>query len=175
MKFIHFLVLSAAATMLCSAAAHSEEMTKAPKVAVVNFKKCVEDSKVGAAERENFDALRKQMESTLEQKEKSLTELTQKFNDPDYLDSLSPEAEEEAKNQYRTLSQEMAQLQQQYYQTLNQTNMKIVQKLADLVSSASEKVAKDKGIDLVLNEESSFFYVSTMDISDDVITAMDAK
>jgi len=175
MKFFNFLVLSTAAALLFSANGHSEEVTKAPKVAVVNFKKCVEDSNVGKAERENFDALRKQMESTLEQKEKSLTELTQKFNDPDYLDSLSPEAEEEAKNQYRNLSQEMAQLQQQYYQTLNQTNMKVVQKLADLVATASEKVAKEQGIDLVLNEESSFFYVSTMDISDAIIKSMDEK
>jgi len=175
-RFYSFMIAMAVSlTCLGMSAAHANEPTgNAPRVGIVNFKKCVEESMLGKQERDNFDALRKQMESTLEEKEKQLSDLTKKFNDPDYLDSLSPDAEEQAKNQYRTLSQEMAQLQQQYYQTLNQTNLKVVQKLADQVAAAAERVAKKLNLDLVLNEESSFFYSTTLDISTEVIKTMDA-
>lgn len=144
-----------------------------PRVGVVNFRKCVEDSKAGKAERDAFDAMRKQMEATLDEKDKKLGELTSKLNDPDYKDSLSPEAEEAAQKEYQTLSRELTTLQHQYYGMLNQANFKIVQKLVELVGQASAKVAKTLNIDIVLNEESSFFYSTSLDISDKVIAMMD--
>ena len=42
------------------------------RIAVVNFKKCVEQSKQGKQEQSSFEAMKKQMESVLAEKEKSL-------------------------------------------------------------------------------------------------------
>ena len=39
------------------------------KIAVVNFKACVDQSKLGKEEQSHFEALRKQMENSLEEKE----------------------------------------------------------------------------------------------------------
>ncbi|MEI8366676.1 MAG: OmpH family outer membrane protein [Parachlamydiaceae bacterium] len=149
------------------------DQTKPLRIAQVSFKLCVEKSKMGQKEQGNFDGMKKQMESVLEGKEKSLTDVAGKFNDIDYLDSLSPDAEAELKRQFRTLNQEFTQQQQQFYQTLSQANMMIIQKLTDAVTKASTVVAKTNSIDLVLNEESSFFAVSSIDISDLVVKAMD--
>ena len=148
-------------------------MAEDVKIGVVNFKSCVEKSKLGKKEQANFDSLRKQMESVLEEKEKALNEIGNKFNDPDYLDSLSPEAEAELKHKLRTLNQELSQHQNQYYQALNQANFKIIQKMSESVAQASEKVAVKNGLDVVLNEEGSFFYNRALDISDDVVKVMD--
>ena len=67
--------------------------TKAPVIAVVDFKACVEKSKLGLQEQASLESMKKQMETILQEKEKKLTELSAKFNDLDYLDSLSPDAE----------------------------------------------------------------------------------
>lgn len=144
-----------------------------PKVGIVNFKQCVEESKIGKAERENFDEMRRQMESALEEKESRLQDMARKFSDPDYIDGLSPEAEAKSKEEYGKLSQEMGQLQQQYYQMLNQANFKVVQKISDEVATAARKAATDKGLTLVLNEESSFYYADALDITTDVVAVMD--
>lgn len=167
-------VLTAGSVSICSAAAldgASTEVT-APKIAVVNFKTCVEKSKMGQQEQSNFDAMKKQMETVLLEKEKALNEIASKFNDIDYLDSLSPEAETELKNKFRTLNQEFSQQQNQFYQSLSQTNLQVVQRLSDAITKASAEVAKKNQIDLVLNEESSFFISPKLDISDQIIQVL---
>src|SRR5262249_11828414 len=132
---------------LCATAADSV------KIGIVNFRTCIETSKIGKQQQENFDSLKKQMETVLSEKDKSLTELSNKLSDPDYIDTLSPEAEAELKHKFRILEQDLAQNQNQYMQTLNQTNFKIVQTLSEIIAKASEKIAKERGLDIVINEE----------------------
>lgn len=151
----------------------SADEVKSLKTRFVNFKSVVEKSKLGKLEQGNFEALRKQMEVVLEEKEKSLNEMMSKLDDPNYLDSISPEAETELKRKFRALSQEVTQLQNQYYQTLNQANFKIVQKLTDVVNKAADKVAKKHNIDMIVNEETTFFYNPSLDISEQIVAVMD--
>lgn len=143
------------------------------KIGLVNFKTCVEKSKIGKEEQGHFESLKKQMEGVLEEKEKALTELQNKFNDPDYLDSLSHDAEVELKHKFRTLSQELSQHQQQYLQILNQANMKIIQGLTEKANAAAAVVAKNKGLELVINDETAFFHNPNLDISNEVVKVLD--
>lgn len=171
------LSFSTAAALLCSAFAFADtnsfEQTKPLRIALVNFKTCVEKSKIGQKEQAAFDAMKKQMETILEEKEKALTDVATKFNDIDYLDSLSPDAEAELKRQFRTLNQEFTQQQSQFYQTLQQTNMLVIQKLTEAVTKASEQVAKANNIDIILNDESCFYSVASIDISPMIIKVLD--
>jgi outer membrane protein len=164
----------AAALMLSSSFCHAEESAlQNLRIKIVNFKTCIEESKLGKQEQAMFEGLKKKMDNLLEQKEKELQEISAKFNDPDYLDSLSTEAENELKHKLRTLSQEAAQDQNFYLQTLQQTNMKVMQKLSDAIETASTKVMKEQGIDLVINKEMCFSCVDSLDISKDVVKTMD--
>ncbi|CDZ80560.1 Outer membrane protein [Candidatus Rubidus massiliensis] len=166
--------LTVASLMVCgSLTAASTNSNKPLVIKVVNFKYCVENSKVGKQEQSSFEAMKKQMETILEDKEKTLNDMAEKFNDPDYLDSLSPEAETDLKRKFRALSQEITQQQNQYFQTLNQTNVKVVQKLTEMVTKASKKIAEEKGIDIILTEESIFFSSPDIDISNQVIAVLD--
>jgi outer membrane protein len=177
MKYLRYILFTFSAltisALLCAAAPATFEQSKPLRIAVVNFKKCVEKSKVGQKEQSNFDSSKKQMEKILEEKEKALADVATKFNDIDYLDSLSAEAEAELKRQYRTLTQEFSQQQQQFYQQLSQTNVVIIQKLQDKVVKASQEVSKKYQIDLVLNDEVAFFSAPTLDVSDLVIQLLD--
>lgn len=168
-----FLKLSAAFLSCCLLLSATPADQKSLKVGLVNFKKCVEESKLGKQEQATFETLKGKMESVVEEKEKELNVLAEKLNDPDQLDLMSAEAETELKRKFRALSQEMNQLQTQYYQSLNQTNMKIVQSLADVVANAAEKVAKNEQYDLLLNDESAFFYDKALDVSSKIVVQMD--
>lgn len=180
--FFAAALLCAAAT-LCGAAIDNPSSSqpavinstpKGPlKVGVVNFRNCVEQSKMGQQEDANLEALRKQIESLLSEKEKTLNDMEEKLNDPDYVDSISPEAERELKRKYRTLSQEAAMQQNQYSQTLHQANVKVIQKLMDFVTKHAAVVAKNENFDILLTEESSFYYSPALDVSSKVIVLMD--
>lgn len=160
---------------------------KASKIGFVNFKTCIENSKLGQQEQTTFDMIKKQMESSLEDKEKSFKEkrkpyddLKTKLEDDNFIDSLSPEAEKDLKLKIETLTSELSQmqmqnqeLQNQYYQALQQANTKILQKLAETVMKASSSVAKELQLDTVLNEDGCFYFNSDYEISDLVVKEMD--
>jgi outer membrane protein len=139
----------------------------------VNFATCVSDSKLGKQEQASFENLKKQMSSLLEDTEKQLNDLAAKFNDPEYLDGLSPEAEEELKVKFRTLNEELGRYQNQYYQVMNQANGRIIQTLSTSINTASEKVAKDKKLNMVVNKDACFYYTPALDVTTSVIAEMD--
>ncbi len=170
-KLTSLLIGSLAAVFLLSAAPQLE--AAAPKIGTVNFKECVETSKYGKQEQNNFENMKKQMEDVLQEKEKTLTDLSNKFNDPDYLDSLSDDAEAEMKHKFRSLNQELSQHQQQYYQILQQANFKIIQGISEKIQQASQAVAKQKGLDLIMNDEGAFFHNPSLDVSKEIVKAMD--
>lgn len=171
MKSFRYLILCA--VILGTATIAADEAPANPKIRIVNFKTCVEKSKVGIQEQAAFEALKKQMESVLNEKEKTLNDMATKFEDNDFLDSLSPDAETKLKREFRSLSQEFSQLQNQYMQALQQTNFKVIQKLTDMVSEASKTVAKQNNIDIILNDESCFYNNPAIDISLQVVSIID--
>ena len=142
-------------------------------VGVVNFATCVSDSKIGQEEQANFENIKKQLGAHLEQTEKELTTLAGKLNDPEYMDGLSPEAETALKEKIQGLNEELSRYQNQYYQVLNQANMKVVQLLSSKVNAASEVVAKEKKLELVVHKDVCFFYSAGLDITPAVVATMD--
>lgn len=167
---IALLAIGCLAMPLTAAEAQS---ARTPSIRVINFKVCVELSKYGKHEQGAFDGLKKQMETVLGEKEKVLKDMATKMEDPDYRDSLTPEAETDLTRKFRSLDKEFTQIQTQYYQTLQQANYKILQKLQDFVTKAANKVALQMGIDLVLNEEGCFYASRELDISSQVVAMLD--
>lgn len=176
MKKYALNLFKAAAFLTIMAAFSAGSLTAAnesPKVGIVNFKLCVEKSKIGKQEQANFELLKKQAEQTMHQREKEITELAAKLQDPDYVDSLSKEAEADLKHKYRTMSQEIMQQQQQLYQTLSQANFKIIQKLTEDVNKAAKVVAEKNNLDMIVNDEAFFFFSKKLDISQLIIDELD--
>lgn len=145
------------------------------KLGIVNAKVCIEKSKKGQQEKNSFEALKKQMSDALEKSDKELSDLAKKLEDKDYLDSLSPAAEEEMKGRFETLSQEFVRYQNQYYQLLNQANYRMLHNLQDAISNASESVRTAKNLLIILNRESAFAAAPSLDVTPDVVVEMDKR
>ena len=141
-------------------------------IGFINFKQCLELSKQGKQEKNAFEALKKQMSDTLEKAEKELTQLASKLEDKDYLDGLSPIAEEELKQKFQILSQDFQRYQNQFYQLLNQANYKMLQSMHDSVSSAAEAIRVKNKLGLVINEESAFAYSPSLDLTKATVEEM---
>lgn len=142
-------------------------------IGVVNFANCITESKAGKKEQENMENLRKQMSSLIENTEKELREISAKFDDTEYLDTLSPKAEEDLKIKHQTLQEDLGRYQQQFYQVLNHANYQMVQKMSATIATASEKVAKVKNLDYVMNREACFYIRSDLDVTNLVVAEMD--
>ncbi len=165
--FMVCLTSLAALTGACEAA------ESPANIGVVNFASCITDSKLGKQEQASFEALKKQLSTLLEDTDKQLVEINNKLNDPEFMDGLSPEGEDELKNKFRMLNEELNRYQAQYYQVLNQANMRIVQLLSSNIGTAAEKVAKDKHLSMVVNKEACFFFATQLEVTNLVIDEMD--
>lgn len=169
-----------AAFCLCTAG-HAQQppaQNQSLRVGIVNTKKCLEQSKLGKQEQANFEKMKTQMETILQEKEKALEDVESKLNDDDYMDSVSEETASGLKNKRRSIRNDGMQLQSQYMQTLQQANMKIIQKLTEVIGKASAQVAQDTSggepVDLIFTDEACTYFTPRFDVSDRIIAKMDA-
>ena len=163
--------LSAATTFgLIAASAIAAEN---PLIGVVNFATCISESKTGKKEKENRESMRKQMSTLIEDTQKEIDEISTKFEDPEYLDSLSPKAEEDLKVRFQALQEKLGQYQNQFYQVLNHANYQMIQKMSGNIAKAAEKVASERHLDYIMNKEACFYIRSDLDVTTQVIGEMD--
>lgn len=148
---------------------------KGLNIGIVNFGKCIESSKYGQFEQKQFETIRTQMQKAIEDLDGQLNAAATKLSDKDFIDSLSPEAEQELKQKFQGLGEELQRYQSQYYQIMQQANMKLMHTVAELINEASANVAKKAHLSLVLNKDAAFHYMDTLDITDEVILDMDKK
>ena len=144
-------------------------------IGFVNFKACVEKSKQGQQEKGAFESLKKQMGETMEKTDKELADLAKKLEDQEYMDGLSPVAEQELKQRFQTLSQEFGRYQNQYYQLLNQANYRMLQNLHDTICKAAEAVRAKHHLNLIINEDSTFASATSLNFTDEVVAEMDKQ
>lgn len=140
---------------------------------IVNFNTCVLQSEYGKKEQEGFDKLKNQMTSLIQDVETKLQTVSEKLNDPDHRDTLSPEAEQQLHIEFQTLNEEMQRYQNQFMQVMQQANMQIMQSMAEKVAVASKTVAKAKKLPLVLNKEMVFYYDEKDDVTSLVVAELD--
>ncbi len=167
--------LFVSAVTILGLAATSAIAAETPVIGVVNFAACVTDSKAGKKEQENMEAMRKQMSTMIENTEKEIREIATKFEDPEYLDSLSPKAEEELKTKFQSLQEDLNRYQNQFYQVLNHAQYQLVQKISSTISKAAEKIASQKHLDYVMNKEACFYIRPDLDVTSSVISEMDRE
>lgn len=144
-----------------------------PVIGVVNFATCVTESKAGKKEQENMETMQKQMASMIEDTEKELKEIVAKFEDSEYLDSLSPKAEEDLKTRQQALEEDLMRYRNQFYQVLNHAQYQLVQKIGATIGKAAEKIAREKNLDYVMNKEVCFYIRPDLDVTPLVIGEMD--
>ena len=142
---------------------------------VVNPGTCFAESKHGKKEQEGFELLRKEMASKVEETETQLKEIIAKFDDSEYMDSLSPKAEEELKAKYQALQEEMGRYQNQFYQVLNYAHHQMTQKVNQAIAVAAKNIAERNKLDYVVSKDLCFYVRPDLDVTSQVIVEMDKK
>jgi outer membrane protein len=144
-------------------------------VGIVNFRKVIDDSKLGKQELATFEQMRDQMAGSLEKGQKELQEMAAKLGDQEYMDGLSEQAQKELGGKFQERNSELMQTQNQCYQILNQAQTRMVQGIMEQAGSASKQVAKDNGLKMVIADEAVFYYAPELDVTKQVVAAMDAQ
>lgn len=140
---------------------------------IVNFSTCVVESKYGKREQETFETIKSQMVTIIGDIEKQIDDVSSKLQDPEFVDGLSPDAERELHAKHQTLQEERDRYQNQYIQIVQQANMNLFQTMHAHVITASQAIAKQMDLSMVVREDACLFYNPSCDITIEVIKEMD--
>jgi outer membrane protein len=141
----------------------------------VDFNRILTSSTRAKQEEKTLQALQKELEEQVNSVEKEMTSLAEKLQDPDYLDSLSQEAEQEQRNRLRTMAEERMRLIQQVSGQFQQAQQRIAQQLQMMVRQASAEVAKKKKLRALLNGDALFYADPALDYTDAVVELLDGE
>jgi len=139
---------------------------------IVNFSNCLMESKYGKQEQEAFENITNQFTTLINDIEKEIKDIKAKLNDSEFMDTLSPQAEQDFKDRLSDLHTEVERYQNQYVQVAQQANEHFIQTMKHHVSKASDAVAKKKNLSMVMHESTCLFYQPGFDITCDVIEEM---
>lgn len=189
MKKNHVFMMSLSVFLSCATAfsAHAQEnyysqpiaasVDNSLNIGIVNTKKCLENSKLGKEEQANFEKLKNQMETRLQEKKQALDEIEAKLDNSDWIDGVSDEAVNKLIRERKAIRLEGEQLQNQYMQTLQQVNMSIVQKLTDSINEACKELAKrgyqGKKPAIILTDEACTYFDASFDYTNPIVAIMD--
>lgn len=145
------------------------------KIGTVNFARCIQESKLGKHEKSKLEQTKNQMENSLKETDKQLREMASQLQDSDYMDGLTPQAENELKMKFQQSKEEMQRYQSQYYQLMQQENMKMLQRLQDTIKKVSSELRTEKNLTHILNDEILFSSDASLEVTNDIIKKMDTQ
>lgn len=148
---------------------------KASGFGVVDFTKCMMESKYGKTESEGFEAVQNQLQKAIEDLKQQLVDTDNQLRNTDLLDSMSPEAIQALNVKFQNLRQELERYLSQSNQIMQSAQMKLIHTLAEEINQASQIVAKKEKRSLVINKDSTFHFNPDDEITDQVIAQMDTK
>ncbi len=158
--------------LTCFAATYAQAKENWP-VGTVDLEKCVTESKTGQEEQKKVKETESQMQTLLKDRQKELEKITHQLNDPDFVDSLSPEAEKELTAQYQKLSEEYGLYQNQLLQVMQQTNMQFYETMLKHVKKAATTVSKEHKMPFIIRKDLCLSFPSSADITPQIVAAMD--
>lgn len=143
------------------------------KIGVVSFANCIQESKYGKQEQSTLKALQNQITSLIEDTEKQLEEVAGQLNNAEYIDTLSPEGEQELKMKFQNYQEDLQRYQQQYYQFINQANYKVMQTMHSHIKNAAKIVSAKLNLDYILDENSVICNNAGVEVTNQIIQELD--
>lgn len=162
-----------AAVLAMSVAALATADESSLRVGVVNYTTCMENSCLGKDESSKLESLRNEMVSMMDEKQKAFQEISEKLGNPDYMDTLSPEADKELHAKAKALAEELQYLSFQTNQAFQQAQEKMIQNVVGEIQKASEYIAREKNLDFILNKDGCCYFKKPADITPLVIKELD--
>jgi outer membrane protein len=142
-----------------------------PKVAVISLQKAVFDTadiKKASAE---MEARYKPRADGLRQKQEQIAQISQRLEQGS--GQMTPQAESELRAQGTRLQKETQRIQDDLQADVQADRQDILSKASQRMTDVVKKLAEDKGIDLVVEEQSMVYFKPVLDITADATAAYD--
>ena len=141
-----------------------------PKVAVISLQKAVFDTADIKKANAEMEARYKPRADSLRQTQEQLAQISQRLQGGS---QLTPQAESELRAQGTRLQKEAQRMQDDLQADVQADRQEILTKASQRMTDVVKKLAEEKGIDLVVEEQSIIYFKPVLDITADATAAYD--
>lgn len=142
--------------------------------AFIDFGKLMQTSKLAQREQQSLAILAKELEGRVNALDSEIQKAVDQLKDPDYIDSLSQEAENEQRQRLQMLGEERMRTAQQVQAQFQQTQQRTVQSLQGLVAAAASQLASQKHYKAIFSKEVAFFVDADLDCTAEIVEMVDS-
>jgi outer membrane protein len=167
--------LAAVAVVVCALAAGAAAQTAAPppvKIGVFDPNRVFEQSELGKKMRTEIDALTQKKRSEVQTKEEEVKVLQEKYKQEE--PSLSEDKRAERERALQQKGIELKRLRDDATREVQQQVSEVEQRFQKQVLAVVELVGKEEGFTLILDRASLVFSAPTADITDKIVTRLNA-
>lgn len=166
----HYVVLIAAAAMLCGLGAPASAETK---IAVVDVQKIMRDSSAAKSIRSQLESKQKAFQAEIKKKEEEMQ--AQEKSLAGQRATLSPEAFEKKVNEFRTKATKMQKDVQAKKSSLDSGFEKSLNDIQQVVNQVITDLAKEKSFNLAIPSGQLLYAEPGMDITAEVLSRLNSK
>jgi outer membrane protein len=146
----------------------------AGKIAVVDFQRAVQETTEGKAAQDRLDTMYATRKQEIDRLKSELDKEVADYQSRALI--LSEDARKQAESDLATKQQTFEQTYSQYQQEMQQTYYQLLQGLDEKMRAMVEKIAKEKGYDLVLDQAAVvYFQGDTIDMTNELIQRYNAQ
>jgi outer membrane protein len=146
----------------------------AGKIAVVDFQRAVTETTEGKSAQTKLDTMYSSRKADIEKMKNELDAKLKDYESRALI--LSPEAKKAAETDLMTKQAKFEQTYQQYQGEMQQTYVALLQDLDEKMRTLTEKIAKEKAYDVVLDRAAVVYAGGeAIDMTDDLIKRYNAK
>lgn len=142
------------------------------KIGVVNVQRVLAESNAGKAMQQKLQAAKDKMEADLNKKGQEIENLGKQLEGNSV---LSPDARAEKEREGRAKVNEFRALEQTYAQDLQSMELRYLEQMQKELSDVVREVATKGNYAVVVNTMSVLYYQKVVDITDDVIKALNGR
>jgi len=142
-----------------------------PKVAVISLQKAVFDTAEIKKASAEMEARYKPRADRLHQTQEQLAQISQKLEQGG--GQMTPQAENELRAQGARLQKEAQRMQDDLQADVNADRQDILTKANQRMTDVVKKLAEEKGIDMVVEQQALVYFKPTLDITADATAAYD--
>lgn len=159
--------------MLAPVVSSSAYAAEAPTIAIIDYNKIMSDSKAGASLQKQIEAKRDAFSREFAEKDKTL-----KASQAELIEAREKLTAEEFNKKRKAFDTQISDVKSLFEKRRNGLQQGVDKAMTDLrrnILEASASVAEQKGFDLVLSRESVVIAEKDLDITNEVLAALDAK
>lgn len=167
------MLLAAAVLIFAGGSRAGAQTLDAPKIAIVDVQRVLNEAKASKGVLPEIEKLRRDFQNQVKEEERALREAEQELSQQRAI--LSPDAFAQKRRDFSEKASDAQRVVQERRRALDQAFNATRNAILENLAIVSQNIAKERGLNIVMDKKFVFISANSLDITSEVITRLDKR